>query len=93
MRERIHFVVRTDPIVHHGLNELALCGEVIERAEPVVIVPDAIVVSVGMIADQFGSKMCRACKMVEPGEGYIYFLATSEFVRELRTVHEYAEVS
>ncbi len=93
MKPKIHFVVRSEPIAHHGLTELALCGEQIERAEPVVIVPDAIVVSVGMIADQFGSKMCRQCKMLEPGEGYIYFLATAEFVRELRTVHEYAEVS
>jgi hypothetical protein len=57
----------------------------------VVIVPDAIVVSVGMIADQFGYKMCRQCKALEPGEGYVYFMAAEEHLEEFRTVREFAE--
>lgn len=93
MKPRIHFVVRAEPIVKHGKDELALCGHLIERAEPVVIVPDAVVVSLGIIASTFGSKMCRHCQNLEPGEGYCYFMATAEFVSDMRTVHVFSEVS
>lgn len=91
MSEKIHFAVRQDPIAQHGLDQLALCGKVIIRAHPVVIVPDAIVVSVGMIADQFGYKMCKYCKLSEPGEGYVYFLSTAEQVEEMRRKLNYAD--
>jgi hypothetical protein len=93
MKPRIHFVVRPEPISHHGQDQRALCGATVFRAQPVIIVPDAIVVSVGMIADQFGSKMCRYCKMLEPAEGYIYFATSEEHLQEFRTAREYAETA
>jgi hypothetical protein len=91
MKSRIHFVVKPEPIPQHGQDEQALCGEIIHHAQPVVIVPDAILVSVGIIADTFGSKMCRRCQMLEPSEGYIYFLANEEFVQNLRRSPDFAE--
>jgi hypothetical protein len=92
MKSRIHFIVRPEPISQHGNRQMACCGQVVERAQPVIIVPDAIVVSIGMIADQFGSKMCRECKLIEPQEGYIYFMAEAEEVETMRRKLEYAEV-
>jgi len=93
MKDKIHYAVRPGPIDPHGLKQVGLCGYLIEKAYPVNITPDAAIVSVGILADTFGNKFCRKCKELEPGEGYVYFLATSEFVENLRSIHEYAEVS
>lgn len=91
MREKIHYAVRSEPIHPHGQDQLARCGYVVPRAQPVVIVPDAVVISVGMLASTFGSKMCRHCANLEPGEGYVYFLSTAEEVEAMRRKLEYAD--
>ena len=92
MKAKIHFVVRPEPISQHGQKQITACGQYLLHAQPVIIVPDAIVVSVGMIADQFGSKMCKDCRFVEPNEGYIYFMAESEEVEAMRRRLDYQEV-
>lgn len=92
MTEKIHFVITGEPIPYHGLVQTALCGHLVVRAQPIVIIPDAIVVSIGIIASTFGSKMCRKCQELEPGEGYCYFMATAEQVEELRRKLDYQEV-
>jgi hypothetical protein len=83
-RDKIHFAIRPEPIPHHGWPQMTLCKQVIQRAQPVVIVPDAVILSVGMLADTFGSKFCKACKLAEPGEGYVYMLAEEEFIQGMR---------
>lgn len=93
MKIKIHFVVRSEPIPYHGLDQLAACGLTVQRAHPVVIVPDGVVVSVGILSDQFGSKMCKECKLIEPNEGYIYFMAEEEFVQSMRRVPDFAETA
>ena len=90
---RIHFVRRDEPIPQHGKDQMSCCGLIVPKALPIVIVPDAMVVSIAIMADQFGSRMCRECKLIEPNEGYIYFVANAEEVLQMRRAPEFAEVS
>lgn len=93
MREKIHICNKADPIVEHGQDQLSICGSLIKKARPLVIVPDVTRVSVGIIADTFGRNMCGKCQMIEPELEYVYFLvAESEWLRMMRHQPEYAEV-
>lgn len=88
---KYHIVAREQPIPRHGLDQEALCGEIVKRAVPATIVPETALAPVECLASSFGLSMCRDCQLHRIPDGEIYFMCSAEDARK-RRVENLADV-